>query len=606
MTSNFFDNLSTINNIIETIKKDKINLQDLSFEKSLELTIMSKSANRENSSKEKYKIIDNDYFNVPELIDIQNLSNKKSQNLIEIRLPNLKIKKEDLDNIPLPVFSCIYCANEQITFSHLSNEIISNKYLFLTSIYDLKQLNLLISFKISTKKNDYNDKLLNIFLDNSEYIYKFNNCENIKKYFSENNFKKECVKSISGINDNFKYHFNLFFKEKMKNKYKNKPSFLYKKNKNLFELSGNNIDRSELKKANKIFYKNKNKRINESHSSLLKSYYKSFNRKFDFLNKNKSNNMIKNQTKIIIESKDEKKDFLDILQEDNLKRKINKNDIEWENDYFDIYNPKIEDNFLDIENENKENKGLKLNKSLFKMPLRDKRTNNDNTFNYLDYLEKGSISAKKRIDINLKNNNKDISYSFINSNQKKNLIKPIKNPILRLNISNFHNSKSNLNIGSTENKIIPKICFNYQNKNDNLNNKNKNIKKLKDLYSKTEKELEIAKNKALNFKRIISGYSLKDKKQLINNNLYYQNNKINIIIKNINNMSNNIYNINTEEKKKYNFLKHKKNIIYNNRNLFNKNITSDRIKINQIGIIYNNISFLQKSKNYEVSKKMYD
>ena len=574
MTNNFFDNISTINNKIDNNnKKDKNNLQDLSFERSFELTIMSKGERKDKFMIEINKIIDNDFFNEPELNNNQNL-----------KLQDIKIRKEDLDNIPLPVFSCIYCANEDISFSHLSNEIISDKYLFLTSIYDLEQLNFLISLKIPAKTNDYNEKLLNIYLDNSEYMYKYNNYENSKKYINDNLFKVECLKSKSDINDNFKHHFNLFFKKKMKKA---------------------NIDREKLKGAYKLIKGvniNKNKRLNEVNSSLLNSYYKSLNRKFYFLNKSKSNNMIRNQTKIIIESKDEKKDFIDILEEDNLKRKINKNEIEWENDYYDVYNPKIEDDFLYIENASKEKK-LKINKSLIKMYIGAMRQNNDNTFNYLNHLEKGSISAKNRIHINLETNSKEISESFLNSNIKKNLINRIKNPLLHLNNTNFHNSKSNLNIGSTENKIIPKIYLNNNNKFNSPINKNK--KKLKDLYSKTEKEFEIVKNKALNFKRIITGYSQKDKNQLKNNILYYKNSKINLI-KNINNISNNIFCINTEEKKKCNILKNKKNFIYNKENLFNKNITSDRIKSNQIGIVYNNISFLQKSKNYEVSKKMHD
>ena len=595
MTNNFFDNISTINNKIDNNnKKDKNNLQDLSFERSFELTIMSKGERKDKFMIENNKIIDNDFSNEPELNNNQNL-----------KLQDIKIRKEDLDNIPLPLFSCIYCANEDISFSHLSNEIISDKYLFLTSIYDLEQLNFLISLKIPAKTNDYNEKLLNIYLDNSEYIYKYNNYENSKKYINDNLFKVECLKSKSDINDNFKHHFNLFFKKKMKKANKDKPEYLSKKYKNIFENSGNNIDREKLKGAYKLIKGvniNKNKRLNEVNSSLLNSYYKSLNRKFYFLNKSKSNNMIRNQTKIIIESKDEKKDFIDILEEDNLKRKINKNEIEWENDYYDVYNPKIEDDFLYIENASKEKK-LKINKSLIKMYIGAMRQNNDNTFNYLNHLEKGSISAKNRIHINLETNSKEISESFLNSNIKKNLINRIKNPLLHLNNTNFHNSKSNLNIGSTENKIIPKIYLNNNNKFNSPINKNK--KKLKDLYSKTEKEFEIVKNKALNFKRIITGYSQKDKNQLKNNILYYKNSKINLI-KNINNISNNIFCINTEEKKKCNILKNKKNFIYNKENLFNKNITSDRIKSNQIGIIYNNISFLQKSKNYEVSKKMHD
>ena len=601
MTNNFFDNISTINNKIDNNnKKDKNNLQDLSFERSFELTIISKSERKDKFIIEKNKIIDNDYFNEPELND--------NQNLIKLNLSNIKIRKEDLDNIPLPIFSCIYCANELISFSHLSNEIISDKYLFLTSIYDLEQLNFLISFKIPTKKNEYNDKLLNIYLDNFEYIFKYNNYRNSKKFFNDNIFKGKCLKSKSDIYDNLKNHFNLFFKKIMKKESKSKPAYISKKYKYIFENSGNNTDRGKLKNAYKLIKNiNINKRVNEINSSLLNSYsyYKSFNRRFYYLDKSKSNNMVRNKTKIIIESKDKKKDFIDILEEDNLKRKINKNDIEWENDYYDVYNPEIEDDFLDIEDVIKEKK-LKINKNLIKMYLGDKRQYNDNiTFNYLNHLEKGSISAKNRIHINLKSNNKNISVAFLNSNIKKNLINRIKNPLLYLNNSNFHYSKFNLNIETTENKIIPKIYLNNHNKNDNSINKNKKKKKLKDLYQKTEKEFEIVKNKALNFKRIITEYSQKDKKQIINNNLYYQNNKINLI-NNINNMSNNIFCINTEEKKKYNILNNKKNCLYNKENLFNKNITSSRIKSNKNGIIYNKKSFLLKSKNFEVSKKMHD
>ena len=618
MTINLFDNISTINNIMDSIKKDKNTLQEPSFEKSLDLSIMNKSEKEDKSSKEKNKINGNDYFNEPELNFIQNLSYKKNQNLIRIKLPNIKLRKEDLDNIPLPVFSCIYCANERISFNHLSNEILSNKYLFLTSIYDLKKLNFLISFKISAKKN-YNDKLLNIYLENSEYIYKFHSCGNIKKYFNDNKFKVECLKSKSDINDSFKHHFDLFFKEKMKKENKNKSSILYKKYKNMVELSGNYrnhenyTDREELKCSNKLIYKNKHQRIHVSNSSLLNTYYKCFNRRFYNLNKSKSNKMIMNQTKIIIESKDEKKDFIDFLEEDNLKRKINKNDIEWENDYYDVYNPKIDDDFLDFGSLKKENKLMKLNKNLIKMYLGAIKQYNDNTFNYLNHLEKGSVSAKNRIYINLKSNSKNISDSFFNPNKKKNLINRIKNPLLHLNKSNFLNSKSNLNIRNTENKIIPRICFNNHNKNDNSIIKKK--KKLKDLYSKTEKEFEIVRNKAINFKRVICSYSLKDKEQSMKNNLYNQNNKINIKAKNLNNISNNIYCINTEGNpalaargalKKFNFLMNKKIFSYYNTNLFNKNIASDRIKDSQLKLKYNNINFLERSKNYEISKKMYD
>ena len=102
------------------------------------------------SVKQKRKVVNNSF-------KFYNLSEVKSEN-------NKKLKKEDLDNIPLPIFSCIYCSNEKVSFTHFSNEIISNKYLFQTSIYDLKLLDYLIDFNFTSDNFDKNNKLLNIYL----------------------------------------------------------------------------------------------------------------------------------------------------------------------------------------------------------------------------------------------------------------------------------------------------------------------------------------------------------------------------------------------------------------------------------------------------------
>ena len=58
-------------------------------------------------------------------IDLNNNSDKK-----QIKK---KLTKEDLNNIPLPVFDCIYCTNDKIVFRTFVNKILSDKYLFLTS-----------------------------------------------------------------------------------------------------------------------------------------------------------------------------------------------------------------------------------------------------------------------------------------------------------------------------------------------------------------------------------------------------------------------------------------------------------------------------------------
>ena len=58
-----------------------------------------------------------------------NNTNKRKTDLESNKKYIRKITKEELNNIPLPVFSCIYCSNEVIAFKHLLQEIITNKYL---------------------------------------------------------------------------------------------------------------------------------------------------------------------------------------------------------------------------------------------------------------------------------------------------------------------------------------------------------------------------------------------------------------------------------------------------------------------------------------------
>ena len=74
--------------------------------------------------------------------DLNKINNKKA--FLKDKKETKKIKKEDLNNIPLPIFSCIYCSNDIIAFRHLIQEIITNKYLFQTSVYDIRDINKLI------------------------------------------------------------------------------------------------------------------------------------------------------------------------------------------------------------------------------------------------------------------------------------------------------------------------------------------------------------------------------------------------------------------------------------------------------------------------------
>jgi hypothetical protein len=105
-----------------------------------------------------------DEFNCNNInININNTKNNNVRPSLFYKKETKKITKEDLNNIPLPVFSCIYCSNDKISFRHLSQEIISNKYLYQSSIYDIIELNKLIVYQPIIDKNDKNEKLLNIY-----------------------------------------------------------------------------------------------------------------------------------------------------------------------------------------------------------------------------------------------------------------------------------------------------------------------------------------------------------------------------------------------------------------------------------------------------------
>ena len=169
-------------------------------------------------------------------INTNDLSQKK------VKTKN-KIKKEELNNIPLPIFSCIYCCNEYVSFNHLSNEIISNKYLFQTSIYDIKQLDFLISGKISEKVN--NDKLLNLYLNNLENLKEFINNDKINKFFKSQKFRTKCEYNKFII----KKKFRIKLEEKVNKK---KKDFYFKEIKGTYRISKNSLNNKCLFNSNSL------------------------------------------------------------------------------------------------------------------------------------------------------------------------------------------------------------------------------------------------------------------------------------------------------------------------------------------------------------------
>ena len=139
--------------------------KEFNFEKSFSLSSISKISQKDEIINQNQNNIYND---VEQNSSLHSLFESKNINLKKSPKIKIKLKKEDLDNIPLPLFSCIYCSNDYLSFKHLSYEIISNKYLFQTSIYDLKELELVITNNKLTNKVNKNSRLINFILNTSE------------------------------------------------------------------------------------------------------------------------------------------------------------------------------------------------------------------------------------------------------------------------------------------------------------------------------------------------------------------------------------------------------------------------------------------------------
>ena len=137
------NNNNIINNRKSNIKVNKENLQinllNINNEKYINNSFsdlsLSDIGNKEIPSKRgQYKNNENENINNYILNEIEkrsSLGSVKLEDLNNIFFPKnqkIKLTKEDLNNIPLPIFSCIYCSNEKISFNHFSQEILSNKY----------------------------------------------------------------------------------------------------------------------------------------------------------------------------------------------------------------------------------------------------------------------------------------------------------------------------------------------------------------------------------------------------------------------------------------------------------------------------------------------
>ena len=168
-----------------------------------------------------------------------------------------KLTKEELKTIPIPLFECIFCAGENISFLHYINEIMSKKYLYNLEKKDIILMDFLLNnnlLKIKenkkdiltdfVKKNNINlfriKSLVETIVDNTEYLNKFYTTQESINYLKQKRNREINKKTNKTTNKNkINFDNNIYFS---KGKYGDN-------NIELFE-DDDNIDDNDLKEKN--------------------------------------------------------------------------------------------------------------------------------------------------------------------------------------------------------------------------------------------------------------------------------------------------------------------------------------------------------------------
>ena len=424
----------------------------------------------------------------------------------------LKLTKEELNNIPLPIFSCIYCSNEKISFNHFLNQNISNKYLLLTSIYDIKDLNRILSYPYLIDKDDKNDRFEDMIIKNTEYLNNYYNYENFKniiklKADEKNLFEmhqKKYIRHMSNLLNNLKL-------KKIKKNLKKIPLHQFKKNYTFNNNNLNFINNSSIINSidgiGEINKKTIQNNINQTISNLSASNFNSVS----LINFIENNNQKEKENKfklddIIeqIEKNSEQNSDTNYFDFQKL-RKIKREDIEWENEYYNIWNPKIEPIVSQYTPVISKKNFSKINKTF----MNNKKEN-------MTFYKKNCTNAKKKLSMVpfRENNYFKSNKSYQNNNGSKNKSKEVSydnnNALKKHKINHliaYSSSKNNKN----------KLIINLNNNSPSL--KNGGISNIISIFSKKN-------NSHKNLNKLSSNISLNLKKNMNPINLFNSKNKV--------------------------------------------------------------------------------
>ena len=419
-------------------------------------------------------------------IDYSNDNSKEEEEIIiNTEKKHKKRNKDELNLTPLPIFSCIYCSNDKIAFSHLSMEILSDKYLFQTSNYDIQELNKLMNDSL-IEKDIQNDKLIKIIIKHSDYLKKNFSKEESEKYFTSNQYKLFCINNNNYIQQ--------YFNNKLENSINRKKNEQISKeikiilrnsnyNKSLFNTTNslvNNIAAFNIQENNINPNKNNSLISDINFNSISLNYdnnYSANNNNIKLLNAYSIGKdfILENIDK---DSEEDEDDFLQFLRFD-LRRKINHDDIIWEKKSFNIWNPIFcEDEEEENENNNLYDSKYLLNKhSNYSLQLNHRKKLNNNSTLDNHHKQHFNFSSKQRTKNRMKTEKLEklfkekIEYIEKINKVNKSVNKNINNTLLKSkDLTNEFNSK---NQGSTQ--YESKISSLYCNKNSFLDKNQSNI-----------------------------------------------------------------------------------------------------------------------------------
>ena len=341
-------NVSIIENIeenLEITKSSKNNYNNISFDEDFSDELDNFSEEESPSKKRKLSIGSQSIH-----LDLNNINYEKTVK----KSYKKKKTKEDLDNTPLPIFNCIYCTDAKIVFNHYINNYLSDNYLFLTSIYDMNCLNKLIINQPLIDNGEENEKLLNLIVKNTEYLIKYVPKEFNESYFKSSLFKNLCMKNSlentkqirqNIINNITNQRKEIFLKGNNKISNNNNNKYLF----NTTSTFANNLTliNENIETVSKYY-------INTNISSnSINFIYLSMNNNECITINNKENNILHIIDENIEKKEDnincfeDKDELIDIIKFDI--KKISKNDIKWDNECYNIWEPNIESDFEEDE-----------------------------------------------------------------------------------------------------------------------------------------------------------------------------------------------------------------------------------------------------------------